>query len=289
MNSPLTRLIATLASIFLAAPALAAQVIYDNTHQSIKYTGSWNHETSTTYYRAHGGTLNETQTANSSASLEFTGGTTISLVYTMGGNRWKSNVYIDGQLVDTLNNRTPVHNQRWQVMKTWSLDPRLTSHTITVVALGAVDGQDYHRSWSDVDAFIVDTSAAIPPSPGVWTSYSYDDPNAVYAGTWAFYSDPNTTIGPRAQSQGKMNSASFTFYGSSVRLNYWAGGNRGIAEITLDGQVLTDLDMYGPGEMRRRRFDTLIGYHTLTITVSGRKNTLSSNDIVNISGFHVLR
>ncbi len=289
MNSRMLRLTSAIASMFLAGPALAAETIYDSTDPAITYTGSWNHETSSTYYRAHAGTLSETRTANSAASLTFTGGSTISLVFTMGGNRWKSNVYIDGQLVETLNTRTPVYNQRWQVMKTWSLDPRLTSHTIEVVALGAVDGQDTQVSWSDVDAFIVDTSAAIPPSPGVWAAYPYNDPEVTYAGAWTFYPDPTATAGARAQSQEKMNSASFTFYGSSVRLDYFAGGNRGIAEIALDGKVLTDLDMYGPGESRSKRFDTLIGYHTLTVTVAGRKNALSTNDVVSINGFRVLR
>jgi hypothetical protein len=289
MTSRSSRLVATLASLFLATPALAAEVIYDNTHSSIVYNGPWNHETSTTYYRANAGTLSETNIANSSASLTFAGGSTISLVFTMGGNRGKFNVFIDGQYVETINSRTPVYNQRWQVMKTWSLNPQLYSHTIQVVALGDVDGQGFHYSWSDVDAFIVDTSAAIPPSPGVWAVYPFNNPDTVYAGTWAFFTDPNTTVGPRAQSQDKMSSASFTFYGSSVRLDYYASNNRGIAEITLDGKALPDLDMYGVAEPRFRRIDTLIGYHTLTITVSGRKNVSSTNDIVSISGFRVLR
>ena len=284
MNTRTTRLLTALASLFLAVPALA-ETLYDNTNPAIVYSPGWNHESSQinpAYHPATQGTLSETQTAGASARLTFTASRSISLVYTMAANRWKSNVYIDGQLVGTLQNRTPQVNQRWQVMKTWPVSPG--THTIEVVALGAVDGQNIHQSWSDVDAFIADADAASAGGPGVTSIFPADYYLVEYGGTWNWVTD--TTHGNRMQSQTRGSSFRFTFSGTNVTLKYLASANRGIAEITLDGQIRADLDQYGPGVVKSYTISNLQpGVHTLTVTVSGRKRAEATNDIVGVSNF----
>ncbi len=283
MSTYTTRVFAALAGLFLASSALA-ETVYDNTNLAIQYTGAWNHESSQynpAYGKATQGTLSETQNAGAMARLTFTANQYISLVYTMGGNRWKSVVYIDGQYRETLENRTPVANQRWQVMKTWAVSPG--THTIEVVALGAVDGQNIHQSWSDVDAFIVDADAGVA-IPGVTSIYPADYWMVEYGGPWSYVID--STHGNRMQSQTPGSSVRFTFNGTSIALKYFASANRGIAEITLDGEIKTDLDQYGTGEVRSRKFSNLApGMHTLTMTVSGRKNSMATNDVVGVNSF----
>jgi hypothetical protein len=284
MNTLTTRILTALTGLLLAVPALA-ETLYDNTNPAIVYSSGWNHESSQynpVYGNATQGTLSETQTAGASARLTFTASRSISLVYTMGGNRWKTNVYIDGYLVETLQNRTPVANQRWHVMKTWAVSPG--THTIQVVALGAVDGQNIHQSWSDVDAFIVDADAASAGGPGVTSIFPADYYLVEYGGTWNWVTD--TTYGNRMQSRTRGSSFRFTFSGTNVTLKYLASANRGIAEITLDGQIKADLDQYGPGVVRSYTISNLPpGVHTLTVTVSGRKRAEATNDIVGVSNF----
>ncbi|HYH98604.1 hypothetical protein [Hyalangium sp.] len=281
MNTQITRIFTALAGLLLAVPALA-ETVYDNTNPAIVYTGAWNHESSqynTVYDNATQDTLSETQSAGAIARLTFTANHSISLVYTMGSNRWKSQVYIDGQLRETLENRTPHVNQRWHVMKTWAVSPG--THTIEVVALGAVDGQNIHQSWSDVDAFIVDANAAVGDPNSTWT-YPADYWLWVYGGTWSWVTD--ATHGERMQSQTRGSSVRFTFSGTNVELRYLASPNRGIAEITLDGELLGDLDQYGAGEVKAFKLSNLpLGRHTLTMTVSGRKNLQATNDIVGVT------
>jgi len=283
MSTHATRILTALTSLFLASSALA-ETLYDNTNPAIQYTGAWNHESAQynpAYGKATQGTLSETQNAGATARLTFTANQHISLVYTMGGNRWKSAVYIDGQFREVLENRTPVANQRWQVMKTWAVSPG--THTIDVVALGAVDGQNIHQSWSDVDAFIVDADHGTV-SPGATAIFPADYWMLVYGGPWSYVID--STHGNRMQSQTPGSSVRFTFYGTSAAFNYLASANRGIAELTLDGKIKADLDMYGPGEVRTRTFANLApGVHTLTITVSGRKNSVATNDVVGVNSF----
>jgi hypothetical protein len=268
----------------LAVPALA-ETLYDNTNPAIVYSSGWNHESSQynpVYGNATNGTLSETQTAGASARLTFTANQSISLVYTMGGNRWKANVYIDGVLVETLQNRTPVANQRWHVMKTWAVSPG--THTIQVVALGAVDGQSIHQSWSDVDAFIADADAASAGGPGVTSIFPADYYLVEYGGTWNWVVD--STYGNRMQSQTRGSSFRFAFYGTNVTMKYLASANRGIAEITLDGEIMPDLDQHGTGQVKAHKLLNLApGMHTLTMTVSGRKNSVATNDIVGVNSF----
>lgn len=290
MNTHTPRLLTALASLFLASSALA-ETVYDNTSTAIQYTGAWNHESSAynpVYGKAFNGTLSETQSAGAKARLTFTANRYISLVYTMGSNRWKSAVYIDGQYVETLQNRTPVVNQRWQVMKTWEL-PAGGTHTIEVVALGAIDGQNIHQSWSDVDAFIVDADAAVPGTTTINASYPADSSLLEYGGTWTWVTD--ATYGNRMQSQTVGNSVRLTFYGRAVTLKHLASPNRGIAEVTLDGVLQADLDQYSAtSEVKTLKFTGLApGMHTLTITVSGRKNPSATNDIVGVTTFVVGR
>jgi hypothetical protein len=283
MSTHATRIFTALTSLFLASSALA-ETVYDNTNPAIQYTGAWNHESSQynpVYGNATQGTLSETQNAGAKARLIFTANQYISLVYTMGGNRWKSVVYIDGQFRETLENRTPVANQRWQVMKTWAVSPG--THTIEVVALGAVDGQGIHQSWSDVDTFIVDADATVA-MPGVISIYPADYWMVEYGGTWNYVMD--STYGNRMQSQTRGSSVRSTFNGTSIALRYLASANRGIAEITLDGEIMPDLDQYGTGEVKALRLLNLApGMHTLTMTVSGRKNSVATNDIVGVTSF----
>lgn len=286
MNTRINRLISALAVLLAASPALA-ETVYDNTHPAITYTGLWDHMSSTTYRRALNGTLSETRSAGAAASLTFTGGRYVALVHTMHSNRWKSDVFIDGVLEETITTRTVEVNQRWQVMRIYKLSQTVSTHTIRVVAKGAIDGQPSDLSWSDVDAFIVEPDVALPGATDPFASYGPDSSTLSYGGSWAWVTGPNTSW---MESSTKGDSVRFTFYGNLLRWDYYANPNRGIAEITLDGQALGDLDLYGPGETRTYRLNGLEpGMHSVTITVSGRKNPAATANTVDIREVRVGR
>jgi hypothetical protein len=266
----------------LAVGSAMAENVHDDTATKISYSGAWNAENSPVYVRAVGGTLHETNIGGSYAEMNFVGTSrSISLVFTMHDNRGKSDIYIDGQYKDTIDARVAAP-QRWQVMRTWPVQPSSVHHTIRVVARGAGPGEDINKSWSDVDAFIVDADVGLPGS-----IYTPDNPLVDYGGAWAWVSD--STWGNRMQSQVPGNSVRFTFYGSGVRWFYYSSGNRGIANITLDGVQYGIWDTYGtPGQERSYDiFAPTTGIHTVTLTVSGNKNAASSNVIIDVSDFLV--
>jgi len=275
------RLSAALVSMLAVGSAMAENV-HDDTATKIRYSGFWNAENSPTYVRAVEGTLHETNVAGSAAEMDFSGtARSISLVYTLHDNRGRADVFIDGAYKETLDNRV-VAPQRWQVMRTWSVQPA-TQHTIKVVAKGAGPGEDINKSWIDVDAFIVNADVGLPGS-----TYTPDNPLVDYGGTWTWVSD--STWGNRMQSQVPGNSVRFTFFGNGVRWFYFSSGNRGIANITLDGVQYGTWDTYGtPGQERSYDiFAPTAGIHTVTLTVSGAKNASSSNVIIDVSDFLVL-
>jgi hypothetical protein len=85
--------------------------------------------------------------------------------------------------------------------------------------------------------------------------------------------------------------ATFTFTGTSVT---WIGGrntNTGIARVYLDGVFKADVDTSQWTEETRVTIFTLSGLaamsHTLTIEVTGQKNTASSSPLIVVDAFDV--
>jgi beta-galactosidase GanA len=129
--------------------------------------------------------------------------------------------------------------------------------------------------------------------------YTYDDTNSAlqYSGSW-------THAGPSAgytngdydstESFATQTGASMTvtFTGTAVQ---WIGPkntNGGIAAVDVDGGTPVDVDTYAPGgkEFQQVLFDDTglsQGTHTLTITVTGEKDTASSADTIVVDAINV--
>ena len=143
------------------------------------------------------------------------------------------------------------------------------------------------------------TSTHIALNTDQAAGYTYDDTNAAlqYSGTWT-HAGPSSgyTNGDydstESWSQTTGSSMTVSFTGTAVQ---WIGAknnNGGIAAVSVDGGTPTNVDTYSPAgkEFQQVLFsDTGLtaGTHTLTITVTGNKDSGSSADTVVIDAINV--
>ena len=132
------------------------------------------------------------------------------------------------------------------------------------------------------------------------TSFTYDDASSAltYTGTWthANTGNSNYTIGDydstESWSQQAGATMSVTFTGTAVQ---WIGpknNNGGIADVSIDGTQVATVDTYAAAgkEFQQVLYSTsglASGTHTLTITVTGSKDTASSAATVVVDAINV--
>ncbi len=117
---------------------------YQNTNSAIKYTGTW---VTNSVADAYGGSIGASSTANSAASLTFTG-REVTWVTSRASNRGVANVFIDGTQVKSVNTYS-TSTARRRVVFTKAF-PTSGQHTIKIVCAGTAG-----HALVDVDAFLV--------------------------------------------------------------------------------------------------------------------------------------
>lgn len=97
--------------ISTASPAPTLETIYNDTHPGFIYSANWQNVVKD---KAYAGSYKLTTKTGSSVTLNFTG-RSFSLLYTTGLNFGKLDVYVDNQLVGTLNQKTSriYFQKRW--------------------------------------------------------------------------------------------------------------------------------------------------------------------------------
>jgi hypothetical protein len=88
-----------------------AETIYNDTNSALIYSQNWQ---DVQKFKAYENSFKYTQTTGSFVTLSFTG-QSFSLLYTTGKGFGKMDVYIDNQLIATVDQRTPLNQfqQRW--------------------------------------------------------------------------------------------------------------------------------------------------------------------------------
>lgn len=145
------------------------------------------------------------------------------------------------------------------------------------------------------------------------TEYKNDnDSSIIYSGTWSvertdvqggyYYADsPWGAYNNDFHISSTVNStASFTFTGNSITLVSTLADNMGMAGVSIDGgqETLADLYIhsfeYGPSTINIKHKRAIFikdglsdGQHTITVRVTGQKNTNSSGTGINVDAFEV--
>ena len=99
------------ATISTSTPVPALETIYNDTHPGLVYSANWQNVVKD---KAYGGSYKLTTRTGSSVTLNFTG-RSFSLLYTTGLNFGNMDIYVDNQLIATLNQRTSqiYFQKRW--------------------------------------------------------------------------------------------------------------------------------------------------------------------------------
>lgn len=241
--------------------------VYDDRDGHLVYSGSWAQASNPGLYAS---TESYTQVANDSVTFQFNG-TQISYVYTMATNLGYFNILIDGNPVQTnvdgyLAPTGGNPNYLWQ--KIWTSNALAPgNHFIQIVATGTKN-PSATDTYIAADAFIVGAS------------YNDNSPSVTYSGTWN--AEPATGLwgGDEHFSNVTSDKVTFAFTGTFVTYVYAPFTNMGIANISIDGVIQGTLDAYCPTNIFQgsKTFSGLTsGSHTLVVSVSGTKNSFSSN------------
>jgi len=145
------------------------------------------------------------------------------------------------------------------------------SHTLTAVARDGVGN-------STTSTPVTVTVSNAPPAPTPVTRYEETDPSVSFGPGWIRDGGLFGWSGGSAQeSQTAGAQATFTFTGTSVAWLGMRGPDSGIARVSIDGVFVSQIDMFArsyevhlPVFVAKGLAD---GSHTLTILVTGLKNT----------------
>jgi endoglucanase len=156
-------------------------------------------------------------------------------------------------------------------------------------------------SWNDAAAtFAVSAAPSPTPSPSATPSppaspsttpsptpvpTSLNDTLFVYSGSWAVSTAAAKYLGDDHYSSTAGSSYTVSFRGTQVMLFAAVAPYHGIAAISLDGSSPLNVDLYSPTRVDQTLVYTSTvlasGTHTLTVTVTGRKNAASTDVILN--------
>ncbi len=248
-------------ALLISNPTTPGEGTYEDTSPLISYSGSWNPYS---HASASGGSSRYSSQIGSTAQFNFEGNQ-ISLVYTGLTNRGLMNVFIDGSLIATINQKTTAlaWKQQWDSPLLGDTGP----HTLQLVhSSGTV---------TDIDAIIVSNSEPTPTptaSINTLTEGTYDDtePRIAYSGSWTIYSYPGTYDGGSRYSEGIGDTATFEFFGTQLSLLYTGLTNRGNVTVQIDSQIVGTVNQYTSGVTTQNRWDSPElanpGPHTVVLT-----------------------
>jgi hypothetical protein len=130
--------------------------------------------------------------------------------------------------------------------------------------------------------------AAAQVGPGI-----YDDRSSVvvYSGTWGQNTNSGDYDGTHSYSNTTGSTASLTFTGTQVSYVYSLNSNRGYAQISIDGSVVTaQLDAYSATWISQKlaTYSGLSnGTHTITVAYTGKSDSQATANYVTLDAFIV--
>ncbi len=259
---------------FILGAETATSGVYDDLDPTISYAGDWGH---VSWSHRYAGTQSYSSGRGSTATFSFTG-TQIGYVYAKQNNLGLVQIAIDGKPVDSIDEYSDIEID--QQIATYS---GLTNgqHTVVVTALGTANKMS-------LGAYIVLDGFIAGPASSPIGVYDDPDPTVSYTGAWGKSSGGNRYSGTQSFSNHPGDTATFSFTGTQVSYLYAKQPNLGIAQISIDGVLMENIDEYSPVEIGQQlaTFAGLTrGIHSLVITVTGSANSRSNGQYLVVDGF----
>ncbi|MFJ5843878.1 glycoside hydrolase family 2 TIM barrel-domain containing protein [Streptomyces sp. NPDC092903] len=258
--------------------------LIDDASAEIVYTGDWTHADASADYTAGDlfGTESFTDAAGAAAELTFTG-TGVGLYSARADNLGIVKISVDGKLAETVDlygtGKTPAQLVFRSAQLTYG------RHAVKVECTGTKNAAS-KGAHALVDAFqvvnpVIDDASDRVLYTGSWTHA--DSAEAWTSGDLGRTESFSSTAG---------DTATATFWGTGVRFICPKGPNQGIAEVSVDGGAVTEVDLYATEKrFQQRAFERTglaEGEHTVTVRVTGRKNASASGAHVVLDAFEAL-
>ena len=237
-----------------------------------------------------GGTLSATNTVTgvtaSTALVDIE-------IWAAGGTTAAYQVWFDNQTFAAGQQQT--YTATWQVPTTAALG----TYTVKLGVYGPAWAVRY--TWVDpattfsVTAPTPTPTPTLPPTPAPTVAptpttapvpaTSLNDTVFIYNGTWAISNAAPKYLGDDHYSSTPGSSYTVSFIGTQVLLYAAVAPYHGIGSISLDGGASRDVDFYSATRTDQKLMYTSpvlpSGTHSLTVTVTGRKNAASTEAIIN--------
>jgi hypothetical protein len=247
---------------------------FEETDASITYTGAW---TAQDTIRPYSGT--SLQTGAATAARSATAGTSAQLVFTGTSVSWIgfrgpwvgiANVTLDGSFVALVDLYSATEQVQVPVFAATGLSAG--GHTLKVDVTGERNAAST-AAWVMIDAF-----DAVPVPALAITRVQETDPSIAFTSDWTAAGQSSLWSGENArQTVTAGGRATFTFTGTSVRWIGERGLATGLANVSIDGTFIAQVDTRAAlqEEYQAALFGITglaSGTHTLTIDVIGRNN-----------------
>jgi hypothetical protein len=262
------------------------ETMYDNKDSAFVYSADWVEQVKTA---AMGGSYAQTSKNGSSVTFQFTG-QSFSVIYKGGPSYRNMDVYIDGALVGTIDQRHDASTYKAR----WDYPGQLSSgqHTLKLVfvttkssTLGSVDALIVHGG----SAQPAPTATLQPTQPVSQTSQEtmFDNKESafVYSAGWVEEVKAAATGGSYARTSQNGSSVTFQFTGQSFSIIYKGGPSYRNMEVYIDGVLVGTINQQHDVSTYKARWDypsqLSAGQHTLKLVfVTTKSSTSGSIDAV---------
>jgi hypothetical protein len=244
---------------------------------SFGYSGTWG--TATGISDLYNGTTHWSSTSGSTATYTFTG-TKVAIHGVKDADQGIAGISVDGGSVTYVDDYSPSRLAQATLWSSSGLSPG--THTVTISVTGT------KNSSSSNDIIALDDAVVNGSSVGTAT---VDDGTTSGTNSFSYGSNWGTATGISDLYDGTAHwnstassTATFTFTGTGATIYGVKDVDQGIATYSVDGGTARSVDDYSKTRIGGASLFTVSGLsngtHTITIDVTGTKNSSSSNDIV---------
>ena len=271
-------------------PTPSTEGRFEETSASVNFGPGWT-QSPPDWFAWSGGTAMQSTVPGAQATFAFTG-TSVTWIGYRSVSGGIARVSVDGVFVsevDLFARPEEIHTPAFTVN---GLNPG--SHTLTIEVANHTN-PEAQSNIVLVDAF--DTPAPVvshlqetDPDVAFTSGWVQADSSIAWSGGGVFTAPAPPVGGARASGTAGAK-ATLTFRGTAVSWSGQRGPDRGIAMVSLDGGVATEVDTYSPKNRIQDVVFTATGLsdtiHTLTVEATGRRNASSTGRQIVVDAFDV--
>jgi hypothetical protein len=263
----------------------------EENHPAINYSGSWVVDSQGVNSAGRAIVLNQ---SGARASLAFTG-TAIAWIGAGGFDRGVARVYLDGT-ANTIDTYSAIRNDQQMLFVGKGLSQGV--HTL-VIEVTPMKNLNAAGSGISIDAFEISNGGLVSGNAVANPGYiEQNDPAVTYSGAWYLNSSARASAGSAVLAVDPGSTATVLFNGTGI---LWIGYRdpwSGLAEVYLDGVLVTTLDTwyapFGDGSVNdifQRPIWQVTGLengvHMLSIKVLGQMGPNSAGPWIWVDAFNV--